>query len=1095
VRQSPKAVPLIILAALNGIFTGCSGGGALPNVRPVPSADFTITFSSPSLSLPQGASAAPITISVAGQGGFTGIVEITLSGLPNGVVSNPASPFDVNPGSNTAVVFGALPTASPGNFTITTQGTSGSLSHSATFALTVQTSVAVALPRTTYARTDAVATFDDPDGEARHRRIAFDPSNKHVFVANRAMNRVEVFSSADQSLVTQIPVPAASSAALSADGATVWIGTTTVQAVAINSASLKVTSRSTIPPLGPLPGALFDRPEELLPMADGKIMVRLRQSSTPQSLLAIWDPLANTLTNLSPAEPSLFQSGLGAMARTGDGMKILVAANDASGEVVVFDANGVPLAGPHSMGSGSIPLVAANFDGSRYVVAFASTAAAQIFLLDSTLNQVAPPVSLSAHGLLFSHDGSFLYASETAASPPFISIFDGHTLQPLGQVPDVFIQGVHSEIEEADETQLLFAISNRGVTFIDAAKPGALPALVPSFAPAPTAEPSQGPIIGGTAIFLSGQNFEPNPQIKFGQELAAPPTATPSQIQASATPSVVAGAVNITAYFPSGWLAIAPDAFSYGPQILEVLPNAGSTAGGDLIQIYGYGFGSDASLIGTKIGGAAATVQRVENVTSIAPTLALDSTYPFPLQRITLLTPPGSPGQADITVTATAGTLTFPRAFQYMQSARVFAKPALYKFVLYDQKRQWLYLSSTDHVDVFELAAAQFRSTAITPPGGPPPDAAIRGTCLTPDGSQLIVADFGAQSLYLLDPDTGTGTTVFVGGVSGFVNSGPARVAATSAQTVFVAMSGEGGSSACSSCLSQLNLSVTPPTVQPAPQPEVTALTGVPIVQASAAGDTVYLAYDSVPADPLGSWSAAAPNQFTTSLDTESAVDLAAAADGTLFASRTAVSTEIHAANLTLSATPASPELQQIPARVLVPGLALHPTGALLYQPFLTGPAPAAPPAIGIQGGIDIIDAHSGQLRRRIFLPEPFATLSTDIDALHGSFLAVDENGQRLFALTTSGLTIIQLSAVPLSLGSISPVSVPGTGGATLTVRGSGFQSGVSVTIAGKSAATTFVDANTLTIAIPPLTAGPQQITITNPTGDTYTLDAAFTAN
>lgn len=99
----------------------------------------------------------------------------------------------------------------------------------------------------------------------------------------------------------------------------------------------------------------------------------------------------------------------------------------------------------------------------------------------------------------------------------------------------------------------------------------------------------------------------------------------------------------------------------------------------------------------------------------------------------------------------------------------------------------------------------------------------------------------------------------------------------------------------------------------------------------------------------------------------------------------------------------------------------MHPTGALLYQPFLTSPAPAAPPATGIQGGIDILDAHSGRLRLRIFLPEPLAMLSTDADALHGSFLAVDENGQRIFALTTSGLTILQLANVPLAIGTIFP--------------------------------------------------------------------------
>ena len=90
------------------------------------------------------------------------------------------------------------------------------------------------------------------------------------------------------------------------------------------------------------------------------------------------------------------------------------------------------------------------------------------------------------------------------------------------------------------------------------------------------------------------------------------------------------GAVNVTAYFPGGWLALAPDAFSYGPQILEILPNAGSKAGGDAIQIYGYGFGTDATQITAKIGGATATVQKVENVAStpsLAWTLHIRSPY------------------------------------------------------------------------------------------------------------------------------------------------------------------------------------------------------------------------------------------------------------------------------------------------------------------------------------------------------------------------------------------------------------------------------------------------------------------------------------
>lgn len=76
--------------------------------------------------------------------------------------------------------------------------------------------------------------------------------------------------------------------------------------------------------------------------------------------------------------------------------------------------------------------------------------------------------------------------------------------------------------------------------------------------------------------------------------------------------------------------------------------------------------------------------------------------------------------------------------------------------------------------------------------------------------------------------------------------------------------------------------------------------------------------------------------------------------------------------------------------------------------------------------------------------------LSTDQDGLHGTFLTVDENGQRLFALTTSGVTVLQLSNVPLGIGTIAPAAGPVTGGTSLTIRGSGFQSGAKATLWGK---------------------------------------------
>jgi len=1090
-----RGVPLAVLLSLALLVAGCGGSYSSPPPPP-PVADFSLSLSSSSISITQGASSPAVSVSVNTLNGFSGAVQVTLSALPVGVTSNPASPFSVAAGASTPVIFGASANATAGNFTVSLQGTSGSLSHSGTLAVAIQSAVNSALPRTAYARTDATSSADDPFGEPHHRHIAYDPANKHVFVANRAMNRVEVFSTTSLSRAAQISVPGASSADLSADGTTVWIGTAVEQIVAIDTSSLRIRNRYTLSGLTPLPGTFFNRPVELLSLSNGKAMVRLRQLVSSEALPALWDPASNLLTNLTSTAPALFQQGVGVLARSGDHSKVLAAANDSSGELALFDPNGSIVAGPLTLGTGTSRVLVANSDATRFAVLFATSGGTQLLLLDAALSQVGAYAPSNARGIAFSRDGKYLYLSESNSGAPFITVLDGHTAQLIGRAPDAAIQGISSEIEDADETQLLFGLANRGVSFIDAAAPSSLPVAAPTIAAAPSLQPSEGPLTGGTSVTLSGQNFTPLTQLNFGTQSAMNVSvSSATQIQASSPSSVSNGAVNLTSYFQNGWLAIAPDAFSYGPQILQLLPNAGASTGGDSVQIYGYGFGSDATKITIKIGGANATVQKVENVAGISSSLGLDASYPFSLQRITLQTPSGSSGKADVFVSSSSGSTTSTKSFQYLQSVQSHSKAGFLRFLLYDQGRQQIYLTDIDHLDVFGLQQNTFL-TALQPPGGLAPNIGLRGLALTPDDSQLIVADFGAQNIYLLDPAKGTGTTVPVGGIPGFANSGPARVAATSTQTVFVGLSGEGGSSgACSACLAQMNLTASPPTIQPAPQPQVTTLTGAPLVQSSASGDHVFVAFGASPGGPVAVWNATAPNQFVISPANPSTTDLGVASDGTMFAVQAQGATEIRAADLSLSSVPTSAELAQIPGRQAVPGVALHPSGALIYQPFLTG-APASP---GVKGGIDILDAHSGALRLRIFLHQQFLT---DVDGLHGNFLTTDENGQRLFAITSSdgtpqnaALTIVQLAAVPLGIGTIAPATVAASGGATLTIRGSGFQSGSTVTINGKSTSVTFKDANTLSVATPSLTPGAQQITITNPDGETVLLDDALTAN
>src|SRR5271165_5273572 len=109
-RQLFLALSCLVLVAV--VFSaGCGGGtsGEVPPPPPLP--DFALDISSASATINQGTTSSGIQVSIQPLNGFFGDVQVSISGLPSGVVASPQSPFSIPSGGNAALLLGASASA------------------------------------------------------------------------------------------------------------------------------------------------------------------------------------------------------------------------------------------------------------------------------------------------------------------------------------------------------------------------------------------------------------------------------------------------------------------------------------------------------------------------------------------------------------------------------------------------------------------------------------------------------------------------------------------------------------------------------------------------------------------------------------------------------------------------------------------------------------------------------------------------------------------------------------------------------------------------------------------------------------------------
>lgn len=578
-------------------------------------------------------------------------------------------------------------------------------------------------------------------------------------------------------------------------------------------------------------------------------------------------------------------------------------------------------------------------------------------------------------------------------------------------------------------------------------------------------DPTSGSASNPLPTTLNGAGFASGAQVFFGDPRTGafagmnPSVVSTNVINVTPPPVSSPGPVHVTVTLPGGWTALMPDAYTYGPHILWVNSSAGPSAGGTNVRLYGYGFQYSTNQISVRVGGQAATVRTVFLSPGISP-------FTFPVHNIEFTTPPGSPGLADILITTPAGSTTMSRGFQYLNIAQVIPVPGAISQVIYDKARAKLFATNLarNQVEVYSLTTQAFEPPIHT---GTTPD----GIALTPDGARLAVGNFADGTMTIVDPDNpSTGTTVPV--------LDPSDVACRAYLGIIVPVKPRRVlfQTTCRDVISgrfqllDINTMTKGCVAMSACDTFLRSTGSFGFGNAAASALDGRLVFGTSPGDVDSSvslWDTDA-DTFVSNRIGGGWSDAAGAADGNQFAGFFALANR----NIEEDGFVWDVELLRLDFNVLF-GQKLNASGSLLYIPY--------------KEGVGIFDVGRRRLAMKIGAPEP---LPATIDSM-----SIDEHGKRIFLVSQSGVTILELNQVPLSIGHASPALGPSTGGTQVTIRGSGFQQGATVKFGSVSVATTFVDASTLTAVSPSFASGPASLAVTNPDGRIYKRDNLFRFN
>lgn len=1019
----------LVLATLTACLIGC-GGGSGGSSGPPPPPDFSLAVQPAQAVVPLGGTG-EATVSASGINGFAGVINITGSGMPTGMSESPAT-FSLSAGQSQVVTLTSSNSEALGSTTLTWTGTSSSLTHTSTASVDVETAPTVSSPtRTTFVRNDSTPIENGNEYPFALQTARYDPVHKNFFVSNTLLNRVEVYSAKTEQLIASIPVPAPVGMDFTVAYDLLYVGTLTDFLFVIDPNKLKVVQKVA----SELMVAGGFTPIVPTALSDGRVFLTTCLSIDGCPLEVIWNPQ----TGIGEDVSNLFNQEIATAVRSGDHTKVLLLPAY-TGNAFLFDAtNNSVLSAPANFGNS---WAAGNQDGSRwYVQGFGPVLA----VLNSQLQQIAQGTeTCCVSDLTLSRDGQTLYTSVDGWNS---AAFDANTLQYKGWISSVTVEGFidATELKDVDESGLIIGLEDHGVVFLDSSislNTGSSDTgsnfgyITPDNASLNTPQPVQ-------MAWLTGGNSDlSTPAVYFGPN-AASNVSVSNTINATAPAWPFPGPVNVFTSQASGNFEIVPYGFSYGPTLVYQPTNASVAEGGGPADFFTLGAGSSAPQIQFSFGGASATVNSINPGYAYIPYAFLN------LQDLEVTIPPGEVGTADLSLAAPSGSTQAPGAFRYYPALKIFplASPGLQQGS-YDVKRNRVYFTNVDHIEVFDTAQ-QGWTTPIPLPSAKT-SRSLQSISLSPDGSVLAVGDVANGSLLVLDPDQPSNITEYGTGHS----VGPTSLSAINSAVYFWSCASGGGGT-----LQKLSLNTG-------------TIIGLTIgcsephdrLSATADGSTVF-AYSG----GFLYFVATSTNQTVLLLGQQAVGDngdMAISPDGT----HTTSADAILDVNFYLVG-----EITYLDAATLDVladyGMKWYPTGSLIFQPLTQQ--------------IDVIDGNTGLLRDRVSLP---VTVANAFDAL-----VVDTSDNALFMITSDGIAELSLSALPIGTGAIKPLKGPVGGGSKVTLKGNSFDSGTQLLVDGVSVPVTVVNNETLSFVTPAHAAGGVALSVSNSSGQVYELQNAFT--